>query len=237
MSRCQSIYPVEFDTNRALMTKLTRDQLVDGSFRRSLAMPSHLSLSDAELQHSMDTLLASRPDGPIWIFAYGSLIWNPLLSFDMQSVATLDGWHRSFCVRSISARGSQQNPGRVLALEPGGQTMGIAYRLVERDLMTELRPLWAREMASGVYRPTWGTLRLADGSTISAIVFVANPHQELYEIDASVSTVVQLSAKAKGMLGSNTDYILALANAMLSRQIEDDYVRTIADELKQIAGA
>ncbi|WP_321965052.1 gamma-glutamylcyclotransferase [Paraburkholderia sp. J7] len=214
------------------MFKLTRNELIDGSFRESLAMPAHLSLCDIELDESVARLLAARPEGPSWVFAYGSLIWNPAFTFDSKQVAKLDGWHRSFCIRTISARGSPRQPGRVLALEPGGQVEGLAYRLTESDLMAELRLLWAREMGSGVYQPTWETLQLADGSVANAIVFVADSNQPLFECDASVPTVAHLAAKATGRLGSNAEYILNLQDALRVQQITDDYVDAIARELR-----
>lgn len=133
------------------MTILTRENLIDGSFCSSLGMPSHLSWSEAELERSLKEILDARPDGLVWIFAYGSLVWNPLLPFDELQIATLDGWHRSLCVRSVSGRGSPERPGRVLALEPGGQVQGVALRLPEDQAVSELRLLWAREMGSGVY--------------------------------------------------------------------------------------
>lgn len=94
-----------------------------------------------------------RPVRAMWVFAYGSLIWNPLMEFAAQQTATLEGWHRRFFHSHHLGPGQPEQPGRILGLEAGGTTQGIAYQLHEDQALTELRLLWAREMASGVYRP------------------------------------------------------------------------------------
>ncbi|NMG17599.1 gamma-glutamylcyclotransferase [Aromatoleum bremense] len=209
------------------MTILTRKNLIDGSFRGSLDMPSHLSRSDADLDRSLDEILQARPDGAIWVFAYGSLIWNPLLAFAEQCTATLDGWHRSFCVRSISGRGRLEWPGRVLALEPDGQVQGVALRLNDDQAAAELRLLWTREMGSGVYRPLWSQVTLGDGREVAAIVFVVNPEQPLYEPDATVATVARIVVEAAGVFGRNADYLHALDAALADRGLRDPYIDAI----------
>lgn len=216
------------------MHKLTRAILDGGSLRERLAMPAHLSWSDEEIELSLQQVLASRPVGGLWIFAYGSLIWNPLLAFEEQQVARLEGWRRSFCIRSISARGTPEHPGRVLGLEKGGHTMGVAYRIADSIAITELRTLWSREMSSGVYFPVWETALLANGKRASAVVFVANPGQSLYENDGAVSTVAQLAAKASGVFGTNAEYITNLASALRTRNMVDEYVFDVAQQLAKL---
>jgi len=214
------------------MSQLTRGHLANGDIRKVLSMPTDLEWTDEQLQRSLDATLGVRPDGPIWVFAYGSLIWNPLMPFTAQDNATLEGWQRSFCVRTIAARGTPEHPGRVLGLEPGGMTHGVAYCLPEDGLQSELRMLWAREMGSGVYLPSWGRLVLGSGEVVSGLAFVVNAKQALYEQDSAASTVIAHAAKAVGAFGSNADYILNLADALLARGLSDPYVFEIADALR-----
>src|SRR5215475_1826444 len=98
------------------MTILTRENLGNGSYRSGLAMPAHLAWSEAQVEQSLAETWARRPQGPVWVFAYGSLMWNPLIHCAEQRTATLQGWHRSFCLSSISGRGRPERPGRVLSL-------------------------------------------------------------------------------------------------------------------------
>jgi hypothetical protein len=90
-------------------------------------------LSEAELEASLQDALASphrQPD--VWLFAYGSLIWNPVLEFDERLVATVHGYHRSFCLWSRVNRGTWDRPGLVLGMDRGGRCTGVAYRVPER---------------------------------------------------------------------------------------------------------
>ena len=67
----------------------------------------------------------------LWVFGYGSLIWNPGFPVAERRIATLEGWHRSFCMRSIHHRGTVERPGLVLALDraEGAACTGVAFRV------------------------------------------------------------------------------------------------------------
>ena len=75
--------------------------------------------------------IAALRDGaePVWLFAYGSLMWNPEFAFAEARPALLHGYHRSFCLYSRDYRGTPEKPGLVLGLDRGGSCRGIAYRL------------------------------------------------------------------------------------------------------------
>jgi glutathione-specific gamma-glutamylcyclotransferase len=217
------------------MTVLSRAILGNGEYRKLLALPDHLSLSDAEIEASLKATFDARPDGAIWIFGYGSLMWNPTVEFECREVATLLGWHRSFCLRSISARGSASRPGRMVSLETGGLTQGVAFRLREDDVASELRLLWAREMPSGSYCPLWVPVQLASGPTVMAIAFVANPEHPSHDADASVETVARSVAVAVGVVGSNAEYVQAIEQTLAGLNIHDPYVSAIAQAVKALS--
>ncbi|HJV25946.1 MAG TPA: gamma-glutamylcyclotransferase [Aromatoleum sp.] len=216
------------------MTILTRENLLASSFRRNSDLPSDFWWSDAELDRSLEIAWRARPEGAIWVFAYGSLIWNPLFAFEERQAASLDGWHRSFCLRSVSHRGSPDRPGRVLALEPGGQVQGVALRLHDDQIAAELRLLWMREMASGDYHPLWAPVILEDGREVRAMTFTINPERPLYDPDTTVETVAQIAAEATGIFGTNADYVLALDRALAEHGLQDAYVDAIACELRRV---
>src|SRR5260221_2141329 len=94
-------------------------------------------------------LLARGED--IWIFAYGSLMWNPGFAHDAVEPALLRGWHRSFCVYSHRYRGTPARPGLVLGLDRGGACRGMAIRIPAAEAAGAIDYLWEREMAGGVY--------------------------------------------------------------------------------------
>ena len=92
-------------------------------------------------------------ESDIWIFAYGSLMWNPGFAHAERQPALLHGWHRSFCVYSHRYRGTPDRPGLVLGLDRGGSCRGVAYRVAQEKARDTLAYLWDREMVLGVYRP------------------------------------------------------------------------------------
>ena len=91
---------------------------------------------------------------PVWIFAYGSLMWNPEMRFAERMPARIHGYHRAFCLYSPEYRGTREKPGLVLGLDRGGSCRGIAYRLPEATLAAEIDLIWTREMTGFVYHMT-----------------------------------------------------------------------------------
>jgi cation transport protein ChaC len=146
------------------------------------AIEESLLWSAEQRAASLAATLACRPDdGPVWIFGYGSLMWNPALEFVESATGTLPGWHRAFCLRLTAGRGSACQP-RMLALKEGGRTTGVAYRLPDDTLEEELT-CCGSEMITGCYMPTWCKLELDDGRTVNALVFIMDPRHPLYEAD------------------------------------------------------
>lgn len=213
------------------MSLLTRDALADGSLRERLSLAGHPTWTEAQVAQSLADTLAQRPDrsGPVRVFAYGSLIWNPLIRVGSACNARLPGWRRSFCMRTVVGRGRPEQPGRMLSLQPGGETLGVALCLPDEVAEHELRLLWAREMTMGSYCPAWVHLVLADGEPAHAITFVANPAHPNHEADDSVATVAAHVAVAEGAFGRNLDYLLALHQALEARGLRDAYVSALVD--------
>lgn len=103
---------------------------------------------DDDYRRAVATLLAGRPAGAVWIFAYGSLIWNPEAHYVEQRRATAFGWHRSFCMSLTRWRGSPDYPGLMMCLDRGGACEGVAYRLGEGHEERDIDQLLQRELGS-----------------------------------------------------------------------------------------
>jgi glutathione-specific gamma-glutamylcyclotransferase len=218
---------------------LNRNAIRSGAYLDSFdSLPEGLLWTQARIDASLARTLAARPDphGDVWIFAYGSLLWNPISEFDCRRTATLHGWHRSFCIRLIAGRGTPEHPGRMLALEPGGSTQGAALRLRGAALADELRILWTREMVTGAYQPTWSRVTLDDGTQLTAIAFVAEPDHLHYENDATAHAIAPLIASASGLFGTNAEYVYKLKAALNDAGLADTYIDELAAELTRIAG-
>lgn len=161
------------------------------------------------------------------MFAYGSLIWNPMAEVDRVEPGTLCNWHRSFCLRIDAGRASLSTPGRMLALEYGGSACGLALRLADSNIEEDLTVIWTREMILGSYRPTWAPVKLHNGEDIFAIVFVVDPESFQYEIDSRAECVAPLIAQAEGPVGTNREYLLLLDEALSRNGFTDDYVSEV----------
>ena len=114
------------------------------------------------------------PPGDLWVFGYGSLLWNPGFPFRSWAPALIFGYHRALCIASHRWRGTPERPGLVLGLERGGACRGIAFRVARRDVTITLDALWAREMRGHVYRPRLLRKRLPDRE-VRALAFIADP--------------------------------------------------------------
>jgi cation transport protein ChaC len=215
---------------------LEKEFILSGAYVKAFSdLPVDMLLDQRALDASLAKTLESRPaDDELWIFGYGSLIWNPLLEYDAREIATLNGWHRSFCLRTVTARGSAQMPGRMLSLEPGGVARGVALRLPAEKLDEELHVLWRREMVTGAYTPTWADVELANGERIFALTFVANPAHRHHEPDTRVAHIAPSMARASGLIGTNADYVFKLQAALLDYGIQDQHINELATALRHL---
>lgn len=155
-------------------------------------------------------LLAELGNGrDFWVFAYGSLIWNPDFRYAERRPARIHGYHRRFCVYSHHYRGTEERPGLVLGLAPGGSCAGIVYRVAAADTAAVVDYLWEREMISGVYEPHAVCARAAD-ARIDAHTFVADPHNSQYAGALSLAQTAALVRQGIGARGRCVDYLADL---------------------------
>ncbi len=186
------------------------------------------TLSDDALAASLATTLARRPPGAgWWVFAYGSLLWNPLFPFDEARPATLRGVHRRFCLWSKASRGTCDEPGLVLGLEPGGACRGVVYRLPPKTVKAELALLWRREMVTGAYRPRWVSVR-AGTRTLSALAFIIDRAHSQYTGRLTLEQQAKALARAAGIFGSSADYLEHTRIALITHGIVDPYLELLA---------
>lgn len=188
---------------------LTREFLKSADCQTSFGpIEESLLLSTEQRTASLQTFLRNKPThGPLWVFGYGSLMWNPLLDYDRVETASLEGWSRDFCLSLVAGRGTAEKPGRMLALVKGGSTTGRVFKLCCESWEAELALLWKREMLTGCYHPLWQSLTLESGEIIEALVFVANPQHVLFKSGESVESKAQTISDAEGPLGKNITYL------------------------------
>lgn len=189
-------------------------------------------LSAEALDHSLDAVLAGRDArDPLWIFGYGSLMWNPGLAFVAKRVGTIYGFHRNFCLWSRINRGTPERPGLVLTLERGGSCRGLAFRLSGRTSREELRELWRREMSLGSYHPRWLDCH-AGGERVQVLTFIVNRASSGYAGKLPLEVMVHAFATARGRYGSSAEYLFQTQAALESHGILDVRVKRLADRVR-----
>ncbi len=199
---------------------ISREGLENGQLRDLIAQSgfSHLLLGEHALAASLAA--ARPPDQECWVFAYGSLIWNPVFHPVESRVGTLHGFHRRFCFWIHAARASPQHPGLMMGLLPGGSCRGVLLRIAPGEAGTELPLLWRREMVTGAYVPRLLPVRTA-GGPVRAVVFVANPRHPTFAGPLPPADVARAIAGACGALGRNRDYLHRTVEALRRHGIPD----------------
>lgn len=170
--------------------------------------------------------LEGRWEQDLWVFAYGSLMWDPSVEFNEVRHAHCFGHQRSFCLWDQGGRGSTEEPGLMLAIDAGGSCEGLAFRIPREKLEHETFVLFRREMLAPVYRPIWLNLDTAAGP-IEALSFVANRDSDWIKPGIPLGDQAEMIARAKGMFGDNFDYLSDLHERLDLLGIEDTYVSAL----------
>lgn len=194
-------------------------------------------LPDDVVAESLAKTLAARPPGrDVWVFAYGSLIWSPMIRFAERRVVRVHGFHRGLYIWSHINRGTPDMPGVALGLDRGGSCQGVAYRIDERYLCSELALLWRREMIVGSYVPTW-VCAASTAERLPAIAFVANRAQFTYAGRLDDATLESVARVAHGQYGSCRQYIVETASSLESHGIPDRRLTRLARRLAEADGS
>jgi|TARA_A100001037_G_C15110205_1_gene618580 cation transport protein ChaC len=143
---------------------------------------------------------------PVWIFGYGSLMWNPKFAFDAVEPAKIFGYHRRFCVYSHIYRGTPENPGLVFGLDRGGSCKGIAFRISASAAHKVLGAVWDREMIYGIYLARDVYAKINNGRVLCR-TFVVNPNHQQYAAQMSNLQIAKIIIGANGEAGPNTAYL------------------------------
>lgn len=201
--------------------KLTRDLIgrIPAVTDDSGPLPNYFT--DEQRAESLAATLAHpRAKRPVWVFAYGSLIWKPDFPFAERRVGTAHGYHRQFCFWVKRFRGTPEVPGLMLGLELGGACRGVAYRVNETEEAETLKRIWAREMLAGIYVPRWLDVHTDQGK-IRAIAFTINRDHERYTGRLPDDSVADALARACGHVGSCAEYLMETVTHLEELGIRD----------------
>ncbi len=169
----------------------------------------------------------------MWLFGYGSLMWRPGFDFAERRRATLHGRQRALCVRTVHHRGTAERPGLVMGLKPGGSCTGIAYRVAAAHAETVAAYLRERELDHyPVYRESAVAIALDDGRTVTAATYLPRDGHPDFLPDLSLEDRLAIVRQARGVSGSNADYVRSAARALRELGIDEPAIFAAAAALK-----
>ena len=211
---------------------LNRDMLLNGTVQKQARMrdgSNSTILTTAQLQDSRRQFITDDYAGDdIWVFGYGSLIWNPLIDFEERRDGTAFGYHKRFCLKTQIGRGTPECPGLVLALDYGGSVKGQLFRISALKAARELDVLWKREMLNASYIPKWISC-VSDGQRIKALGFVIRHDSPAFTERMTDDEVADIISQATGFLGPCSDYLFETEKALLAQGIKDPYLKRLSE--------
>ncbi len=164
-----------------------------------------------------------------WVFAYGSLMWQPDIPHRRAVSAVLPGYHRALCVKSVVYRGTPDAPGLVLGLQRGGQCEGVALEVDDAAWEEVLSSLRQREQPNRVYVERWLPIQdRADGRLREALAFVADTTHAQYAGDLTEAETLDLLRTGRGSRGTAADYLTSTLAHLRALGIHDAALERVA---------
>jgi cation transport protein ChaC len=203
--------------------------------------PNRMPMTEEDFRAAVASILEENGPGPLWVFGYGSLLWNPGFLFSERRPARLRGWHRAFCLQLRRFRGSPEQPGLMLALEHGGSCTGEVFRVAEDTLEIEIEKLVRREIP---YRRLARAWRFVDvdilGERRKALTFYAGMRRDLFYARLPIHTQAHMLARAAGHGGSGAAYLHHTVMKLEELGIHDNYLwelqHLVAAEIRAMHG-
>jgi cation transport protein ChaC len=172
------------------------------------------------------------PQSNLWVFGYGSLMWNPEFEYEESNIARIYGFHRRLCLWSVRYRGTDENPGLVMGMASGGSCLGVVFKVADANIQPTLEYLYEREMISDAYRPVIKPVHLSGGGVRKALTFVSKPGHPQFAPKMSIETITDITSRAFGPRGTNSEYIINTARHLDSIGIFNTEIHQVATQLK-----
>ncbi len=172
----------------------------------------------------------------MWVFGYGSLLWNPGFEVARSVVAVLPGYARSFCMRSIHHRGTEAEPGLVLALDEqdGTSCEGMALAVADGQEDQTLAMLRERELISSAYVEKDLMVTPRDGPVVRAVTYVIDAAHVQYCSGLTLEEQAQIIARAKGGRGPNTEYLFNTTDHLAGIGLHDADLQWLATRVRAL---
>ena len=156
-----------------------------------------------------------------WVFGYGSLIYKVDFPYIEREPASITGWERRFWQGSHDHRGTPDAPGRVVTLVPSHIAIcrGVAY-LVNHDVFEHLD----HREKNGYERHGVNIALATSSTTVEGVIYVAAEDNHAYLGPVEMADMALHISQSRGPSGSNTEYVLQLADALRELGDHDPHV-------------
>lgn len=199
---------------------------------QAMGLPVDWHYTDAQIRDAFDSFRAGLPDLDLWIFAYGSLMWDPGFGFAEMRYGSVTGYGRRFILKdTFGGRGTAAQPGLMAALDVGPGCQGLLFRIAKADVADEFWVLWRREMLAPGYLPVIAACDTAQGP-VAALTFVADHAAALIDAGLSRADQVRYIASGVGFLGTSLQYLENIAAQFNALQIDDAEVTGLLAEVR-----
>jgi len=172
-----------------------------------------------------------------WVYAYGSLMWDPGFAYEEAQPGLIHGYHRSLCILSTIYRGTPEHPGLVMGLDRGGSCCGRAFRVAPANVQDTVSYLDEREQVTKVYCPHFIETRLSDGRTVAAYTFVVRREHEQFAGSLSLEEQAQLVAQGVGKKGPAIDYLASSVEHIDDLGIPDTQLHKVLKMARDLQSA
>ena len=176
-------------------------------------------------------------DNGFWVFGYGSLVWQPGFTYSERQIARMEGYSRSFCMWSIHHRGTEEDPGLVLALDAadGAYCDGVAFFVPPETAAQTLEYLRERELISSAYLEEVHPITLRDGRVVECVAYVIDRAHVQYCGGMALEKQAQVIATAVGGRGPNTEYLYNTASHLAEIGLTDPELDWLADRVRALS--
>lgn len=197
-------------------------------------------MSDDDYAQAEAEIAAGLGSQALLVFGYGSLLWKPGFDFVARWPARTFGWHRSFCMKINRWRGSEEQPGLMMALEHGGQCKGELFSVAPGHEREQIGKLLRREIPYRRLMPgfRWIMVRDREGPK-RALTFYAGMKGDRYFVRLAIYEQAHMLARAAGHGGTGAAYLQQTVAHLEELGIHDEYLwrlqKLVAAEIRKMS--
>eukprot|EP01127_Copromyxa_protea_P011738 TRINITY_DN2976_c0_g1_i1.p1 TRINITY_DN2976_c0_g1~~TRINITY_DN2976_c0_g1_i1.p1 ORF type:complete len:199 (+),score=19.93 TRINITY_DN2976_c0_g1_i1:312-908(+) len=175
--------------------------------------------------------------GDVWIFGYGSLMWNPSFPFEQRLSGFVKNWSRQFWQGSTDHRGVPGSPGRVVTLVPAEDSIvwGVCYQLSKENKDQVLEYLNFREKGgySQLEVDVWENDKEVPTLT-KVLMYIALPDNEEYLGASCIKSMASQIFHSVGPSGPNIEYFLKLVHTLHEMGVTESHLLELYVEVSKL---